>query len=68
MIEKCPRCGSNAGYQYVIIVSYLQWVEWDGTPVAAENRGVGDKMGKIGECVDCHHRFNMAKNNLNGAG
>lgn len=66
-MDKCPKCGGTGGYTYKILVPYIQWVDWHGNPQGAESGTSGAWVGKIGECANCHYRFNMKKKGVNGA-
>lgn len=55
----CPYCGGNSGYIVVFWTRYSQLNSWRGVPLDAES--VDSKGGAIGECADCHRRFNVSK-------
>lgn len=51
MIDKCPFCGSKAGYQTKTVERLFGWYEWDGTAIDTSRDWISG--GKNHYCMDC---------------
>lgn len=58
-MKECPHCKGTTGVATRIIVSYTQWLEWNGKAVSSEEDATNYPRRTTGECLDCGKRVKL---------